>query len=55
VPDWKAQQKYRATAEGKEKRQGQCGRYRERVRTRNHPTPEEAVPEPARVITENFF
>jgi len=52
---WKAQQTYRATATGKEKRNGQSRRYRERARSRQEPAPEEAVAEPARVITQNFF
>ena len=52
---WKAQQSYRATAAGKEKRNGQSRRYRERVRNRQPAAPEEAVPEAARVITHNFF
>lgn len=52
---WKAQQTYRATAAGKEKRNGQSRRYRERVRNRKQATPEEALPEPARVITPDFF
>jgi hypothetical protein len=52
---WKAQQKYRATAAGKENRNGQSRRYRERVRNRKQTTPEEALPETARVITQDFF
>jgi hypothetical protein len=48
---WKAQQSYRATAAGKEKRNGQRRRYRERVRNRQQPAPQEA----ARVITKDFF
>jgi len=52
---WKAQQRYRATAEGKEKRNGQSRRYRERARNRKQTTPEEALPEAARVIALNFF
>jgi hypothetical protein len=52
---WKAQQSYRATAAGKDKRNGQSRRYRERVKTRQQAAPEEAVAEPARVITANFF
>jgi hypothetical protein len=52
---WKAQQSYRATAAGKEKRNGQSRRYRERVKSRQQIAPEEAVAEPARVITPNFF
>jgi len=52
---WKAQQKYRATAAGKQKRNGQSRRYRERVKSRKPPEPE-AVDEAARVIpTESFF
>jgi len=52
---WKAQQSYRSTASGKEKRNGQSRRYRERIQTRQQAAPEEAVAEPARVITETFF
>jgi hypothetical protein len=52
---WKAQQSYRATAAGKERRNGQSRRYRQRVGNRRSATPEEAVPEAARVITANFF
>lgn len=52
---WKAQYSYRATAAGKERRNGQSRRYRQRVRNRRSATPEEAVPEAARVITHNFF
>ena len=52
---WKAQQSYRATAAGKERRKGQSGRYRQRVGNRQSAAPEEAVPEAARVITHNFF
>ena len=52
---WKAQQKYRATTAGKRRRNGQSCRYRERVRSRRQPPQEEAVPEPARVITNEFF
>ncbi len=52
---WKAQQNYRATAAGKDKRNGQSRRYRERVRNRLPAAPEEAVRETARVITKNFF
>ena len=51
---WKAQESYRATAAGKQKRNGQSRRYRERVRSRKPPA-EEAVPEAARVITKKFF
>ena len=52
---WKAQQSYRATAVGKERRNGQSRRYRQRVRNRRSATPEEADLEAARVITPNFF
>ena len=51
---WRAQQRYRATAAGQEKRNGQSRRYRERVRSRKSLAPE-AVAKPARVITDNFF
>jgi hypothetical protein len=51
---WKARQTYRATAAGKEKRNGQSRRYRERVKSRN-PVEKEVVPEEARVITKKFF
>ena len=55
---WKAQQRYRETAAGQEKRNGQSRRYRERVKRREAAQPE-AVTEPARVITkepqEEFF
>jgi hypothetical protein len=51
---WKAQQRYRETRAGKQKRNGQSRRHRERVRSRKPPEPE-AVGEAARVITKNFF
>ena len=52
---WKAQQRYRETTAGKQKRNGQSVRYRERVKSRKTPEPE-AVDEPARVIPpEPFF
>jgi hypothetical protein len=52
---WKAQQRYRETAAGKQKRNGQSRRYRERVRSRKPPEPE-AANDLARVITtEHFF
>jgi hypothetical protein len=52
---WKAQRRYRETRAGKQKRNGQSQRYRERVRRREPPEPE-AVTDPARVITsEPFF
>jgi hypothetical protein len=50
----KAQQRYRATTEGQQKRNGQSQRYRERVRSRKTAEPE-AVNEAARVIPNNFF
>lgn len=52
---WKAQQDYRASQAGKEKRNRQSRRYRERVKMRPQAAPEETVAEPARVITEKFF
>ena len=52
---WKAQQRYRKTRTGRQKRNGQSQRYRERVKNRKTPEPE-AVDEAARVITtEHFF
>jgi hypothetical protein len=51
---WKAQQKYRKTTAGKQRRNGQSGRYRERVKSRKPPQPE-AVNEAARVITQAHF
>ena len=52
---WKAQERYRATTAGQQKRNGQSRRYRERVKSRKPPQPE-AVNEAARVIaTEHFF
>lgn len=52
---WKAQQRYRKTRAGQQKRNGQNQRYRERVKTRKPPEPE-AVNDPARVIPpEHFF
>jgi len=52
---WKAQQRYRETAVGQQKRNGQSRRYRERVKSRKPPEPE-AVNEAPRVITkEQFF
>ena len=51
---WKAQQRYRETAAGQEKRNGQSRRYRERVKSRKPPQPE-AVDESARVITQEHF
>jgi hypothetical protein len=50
----KAQLRYRATKPGKQKRNGQSQRYRERVRSSKTPEPE-AVAEAARVIPNNFF
>jgi hypothetical protein len=52
---WKAQERYRATRAGKQQRNGQSRRYRERVKSRK-PSEPEAVHEAARVITtEHFF
>src|ERR1700682_4941758 len=52
---WKAQGRYRATAPGQQKRNGQSRRYRERFKRRKTPDAE-AVTDPARVITtEHFF
>lgn len=52
--EWRARQAYRATAAGKQKRNGQSWRYRKRVKERKPPE-KEAVPEAARVITRSFF
>ena len=52
---WKAQQRYRATAAGREKRNGQSRRYRERVCNRTQVTPEGSLPEGARVIAQELF
>src|SRR5579864_4280113 len=51
---WKAQQRYRETAGGQQKRNGQSRRYRERVKSRK-PAEPEAVNHPARVITQEHF
>jgi len=52
---WKAQQKYRISDSGKQKRNGQSRRYRERVKSRKLPE-DEADNEATRVITkEDFF
>src|SRR6266571_2210593 len=51
---WKAQQRYRETAAGQQKRNGQSRRYREQVKSRKTPEPE-AVNDPARVITTEYF
>jgi hypothetical protein len=52
---WKAQQRYRETRAGQQKRSGQSQRYRERLKSRKPPEPE-AVNDAARVITpEHFF
>ena len=50
----KAQEGYRTTAAGKQKRNGQSRRYRERVKSRKPPA-DEAVGDAARVITKKFF
>ena len=50
----KSRRTWRATTAGKQKRNGQSQRYRERRKTRK-PLEKEATSEPARVITKNFF
>jgi hypothetical protein len=50
----KAQERYRETATGQQKRNGQSRRYRERVKSRKPPEPE-AVEDAARVITTKHF
>jgi len=51
---WKAQQRYRETTAGQQKRNGQSRRYRERVKSRQA-ADAEAVNEAARVITQEPF
>src|SRR5271155_4696480 len=52
---WKAQQRYRETAAGQQKRNDQSQRYRQRAQSRK-PAEPEAVNDTARVInTEHFF
>jgi len=51
---WKAQQTYRTTTGGKQKRNSQSRRYRERVKSRKPPEPEQDS-EGARVITQEHF
>jgi hypothetical protein len=51
---WKAQRRYRKTAPGQQKRNGQSRRYRERVKSRKPPEPE-TVNGRARVITKDEF
>jgi hypothetical protein len=51
---WKARRVYRATAAGKQKRNGQSRRYRKRVKERK-PAEKETAPAAARVIARKFF
>ena len=51
---YKAQQRYRETHAGKQKRNGQSRLYRKRARSRKH-AEQKAVGETARVIPEDFF
>jgi len=51
---WKAQQRYRKTAAGQRKRNGQSRRYRERVKSRK-PSESETVNNTARVISQEHF
>jgi hypothetical protein len=51
---WKAQQRYRETAGGQQKRNTQSRRYRERVKSRK-PAQPPAVSDGARVITQEHF
>jgi hypothetical protein len=52
--EWKARQRWRASAEGKQKRNRQSQHYRQRVKERKA-RKKEAVPEAARVITKKLF
>ena len=51
---WKAQERYRESAAGQQKRNDQSRRYRERVKDRK-PAEPDAVSEAARVITTDHF
>jgi hypothetical protein len=51
---WKAQQRYRETAAGRQKRNRQSRRHRERIKSRQPPQLE-AVSDAARVITQEHF
>jgi len=51
---WKAQQKYRASDGGKQKRNGQSRRYRDRAK-RRRPPESQADSEAARVTTQEHF
>jgi hypothetical protein len=50
--NWQAQQRYRATADGRRQRQQQASRYRQRCQTRAQPPPSTAAAaiEPARTL-----
>ena len=53
---WKAQQRYRETAAGKQKRNGQSRRYRERVKSRKPPEPEAGtVRRPDRLLPAQLY
>ena len=52
--EWKARRRWRASAEGKQKRNRQSQRYRKRVQERKA-LQKEAIPEAARVIPKKFF
>jgi len=52
---WKAQQKYRISGGGKEKRNGQGRRYRERVKSRKRAEPERVTEAPRVITPEDFF
>jgi hypothetical protein len=52
---WRAQQKYRTTDGGKQKRNGQSRRYRERLKSRELPEIETDNEAPRVIIQEYFF
>ena len=52
---WKAQERYRATKAGQQKRNQQSQRYRKRVRDRKQQPTKKADPDTARVIPTSFF
>ena len=52
---WKAQERYRETVAGQQKRNGQSRRYRERAKTRKPAQPEAVNDSPRVITTEHFF
>jgi predicted nucleic acid-binding Zn ribbon protein len=52
---WKAQERYRATRAGKQQRNGQSRRYRERVKSRKPPKSQRQLPRPRGSSLQNIF